>query len=92
MTKLRFALPLLALVTMFGASGCLWKRTIVHLEDHPERNITLVETQDQYLLGKGVYQFWQCADQEGQLVCQKACDGKAKFSCLTAAFGQTNLR
>lgn len=92
MTKLRLALPLLALVTMFGSSGCLWKRSIVHLQDHPERNVTLLETQDKYLFGKGVYQFWHCADEQGSLVCKKACDGTAKFACLTAMGGQTNLR
>lgn len=92
MTKLRFALPLLALVTMFTSSGCLWRRSIVSLEDHPERNVTLVETKDTYLFGKGVYQFWQCADEQGKLLCEKTCDGKTDLSCLTMAYGRSNLQ
>jgi hypothetical protein len=92
MTKLRFAFPLLALATMFLSTGCLWSRAIVHLEDHPSAPVTLVETQDKYLFGKQVDQFWQCTEQQGSLVCERACDGKTNLSCLAIVAGQPNLR
>jgi hypothetical protein len=93
MTKLRFALPLLALVTMVMSSGCLVSRKIVHLEDHPTANVTLVETHDKYFGGKMVDQFWQCNDQQGTLVCAQSCGtGNQNLSCLMIVAGQPNLR
>ena len=92
MMKLRFAFPLLALVTMFTASGCLVSRKIVHMEDHPSANVTLVETHDKYLFGKVTDQYWQCTDEQGTLVCSQSCNGKTALSCLSIVAGQPNLR
>lgn len=92
MTKLRFALPFLALATMFLSSGCLVSRTIVNMEDHTNKPVTLIETQDKYLFYKQVHQFWQCTDQQGSLVCERTCDGKTNLSCLAMIGGQPNLR
>jgi len=92
MTKLRFAFPLLAIALMFTSSGCLISRKIVEINDHPSKNVTLVETHDKFFGGKQVDQFWQCADQNGTLVCKQSCGGKTNLACLIFVGGQPTLR
>lgn len=66
-------------------SGCL-RRTIVDIEDHPARNVTILRTVDQFPLGFST-QFWQCIDEPEQLVCSKTCGGRNQPECHTIALG-----
>jgi len=78
MTKLIRAVALVAFATLF-ATGCL-KRTVIRLDDHPDRPVSIMETIDEQLWTR-THQFWLCKDSATGLTCEKTCDGKTDLTC-----------
>lgn len=73
-------------VALTMLSGCLVKRSIVRVEDHPRSNSTIMETVDVYswfpLMGYRVHhQFWLCTDSSKGLQCDRSCDGASDLTC-----------
>lgn len=79
-------------------SGCLVSRTITRIEDHPQRNVTILETVDvhQYLFyGNVTHQFWQCGMSADLLSCQKICglalDVDCPASTVSSQYSSANV-
>jgi hypothetical protein len=88
MRQMRSALALVALASML--SGCLTGRAIARVEDHPEKNITIMETVDTFsylIYGEMVHQFWQCEQTGKKLVCSPICGPKTDVQCPNVVWG-----
>lgn len=81
----------LALVSLCSLlAGCLTGRAINRIEDHPEKNITILETTDTFsylLYGQVVHQFWQCEQTGAKLVCKPLCGRTADVQCPNIVWG-----
>ena len=84
-----------------GLSGCLTGRSIVRVEDHPEKQVTKMETMDIYMYFPGIFfvprhQFWECTQGAGALSCAKTCGEGTPFTCPMAfggfGSGASNVR
>ena len=91
------ALMLVALASLLA--GCLTGRAINRIEDHPEKNITILETTDTFsylVYGEVIHQFWQCEQAADKLVCKPICGPKSDVQCpnivWSGAGGNTNVR
>lgn len=91
MSKMKNHLLALTVIAGLFSSGCLLQRTIVDLTDHPQKDITLVQTVDVYPFSVK-RQFWQCNENAENLTCSKVCGGDNKLVCHEVTFGVTNLR
>ena len=80
---------LLAFAT--ASSGCLFNRTVVHIQESADHKVSVVETVDRYPLVE-THQFWLCSEDASALVCTRACGGDNDLACHTLAFGSTNLQ
>lgn len=85
------------LVGTTSGTGCLASRTIGGMAQAPDKDVTLVQTQDVYALlylypVKTVHQFWKCSEAPGTMTCKKVCDTKnSDLVCPTATLGASNV-
>jgi hypothetical protein len=80
MTQMTRNLLLLALLGL-SSTACL-TRTVIRLDDHPDRPVSLMETIDTVLYTK-THQFWLCKDTAAGLSCEKTCGGQTDLACQT---------
>jgi len=79
-------LTLAVLTLSLTSSGCLLRRGLGKVQDHPTKKITLVETTDVYLT-QVRSQFWECIDDSEKLVCTRSCDTGSDLVCHTLTLG-----
>ena len=88
MRQMRSALALVMMASML--TGCLAGRSITRIEDHPEKNITIMETVDTFsyvVYDEIVHQFWQCEQTGKKLVCAPICGPKSDVQCPNLVWG-----
>jgi len=79
-------LTLAVLTLSLTSSGCLLRRQLGKVQDHPTKKVTLVETTDVYLT-QVRHQLWECIDDSEKLVCSRSCDSGTEFVCHTLSLG-----
>lgn len=74
------------------STGCL-NRTIIRIDDHPDKNASIMETIDSVPYIMRTHQFWVCKEEPSALVCAKTCDGSNDLACHSISLlGSDNLR
>lgn len=73
------------------STACL-TRTVIRLDDHPDRAVSLMETIDVVPYISRTHQFWLCKDAPTGLTCEKTCNGQTDLTCQAVSFGGSNLK
>lgn len=77
-------------------AGCLSSRHIVGIQDHADKNVTLIETLDHWTYFPGlseelIHQFWRCDESDAGLKCEKSCGGDTGLQCPTGTILATGV-
>lgn len=85
-THLRLAA--LAAAALGMLPGC---RSLNTLQDHPSKNVTIIQTTDVDLLSTST-RYWHCQEDAQKLTCRKVCDGGDGLECQRLMMGYSNLQ